>query len=117
MWSGSGSQLQTKSKEAFEGYLDKCVAIAERAGKELIANETVWGARDDATHVEVMRYTLAQLTQRGIGFTVHALHHSLVADLHRDEWGPVGRPEWLHFIEADGSLRPGHEAFNEFGPQ
>lgn len=92
MWNGSGSQLQTKSKEGFEGYLDKCVAIAERAGKELIANETVWGARDDATHVEVMRYTytLAQLTQRGIGFTVHALHHSLVADLHRDEWGPVG---------------------------
>lgn len=69
MWNGSGSQLQTKSKEGFEGYLDKCVAIAERAGKELIANETVWGARDDATHVEVMRYTLAQLTQRGIGFT------------------------------------------------
>ena len=93
------------------------MAIAERACKELIANETVWGARNDATHVEVMRYTLAQLTQRGIGFTVHALHHSLVADLHRDEWGPVGRPEWLHFIEADGSLRPGHEAFNEFGPR
>ena len=39
------------------------------------------------------------------------------ADLHRDEWGPVGRPEWLHFIEADGSLRAGHEAFNEFAPQ
>jgi hypothetical protein len=54
MWNGSGSQLQTKSKEGFEGYLDKCVAIAERAGKQLIANETVWGARDDATHVEVM---------------------------------------------------------------
>ena len=28
-----------------------------------------------------MRYTLAQLTQRGIGFTVHALHHSLVDPL------------------------------------
>ena len=44
------------------------------------------------------------------------VHHSLVADLHRDEWGPVGWPEWLHFIEADGSLRVGHEAFNEFAP-
>ena len=116
MWNGSGNQPQTKTKDGFEGYLDDCVAIAERAGKELIANETVWGARDDATHVEVMRYTLGQLTRRGIGYTVHALHHSLVADLHRDEYGPVGRPEWLHFIEADGSLRPGHEAFNEFAP-
>ena len=64
-----------------------------------------------------MRYTVGQLTQRGIGFTVHALHYSLVADLHHDDWGPVGHPEGLHFIEADGSLRAGHEAFNEFAPQ
>ena len=26
--------------------------------------------------------------------------NELLADLHRDEWGPVGRPEWLHFIEG-----------------
>jgi hypothetical protein len=116
MWNGNQNRLQTKTKDGFEGYLDQCVAIAERAGKELVASETVWGARDDATHVEVMRYTLTELTRRGIGFTVHALHHSLAADLHRDEWGPVGWPEWLHFIEADGSLRAGHEAFNEFAP-
>jgi hypothetical protein len=64
----------------------------------------------------VMRYTLGELVERGIGFTVHALHHSLVADLHRDEYGPVGYPECLHFIEADGRLRSGHDAFNEFAP-
>jgi hypothetical protein len=116
MWNGTQDRLQTKTKDGFENYLDACVAIAERAGKELIANETVWGARDDATHVEVMRYTLGELAKRDIGYTVHALHHSLVADLHRDEYGPVGWPEWLHFIEADGSLRAGHEAFNEFAP-
>jgi hypothetical protein len=81
------------------------VAIAERCGKELIANETVWGARGDDTHVQVMRYTLAQLTQRGIGYTVHTPRHSLVADLHRDEWGPVGRPEWLHCIEPTAPSR------------
>ena len=92
------------------------MAIARQAGKELVANETVWGARDDAQHVDVMRYTLGELVERGIGFTVHALHHSLVADLHRDEYGPVGYPECLHFIEADGRLRPGHDAFNEFAP-
>jgi hypothetical protein len=63
-----------------------------------------------------MRYTLGELVERGIGFTVHALHHSLVADLHRDEYGPVGHPECLHFIEADGRLRAGHDAFNEFAP-
>ena len=116
MWNGTQERLQTTTKDGFENYLDACVAIAERTGKELIANETVWGARDDATHVEVMRYTLGELAKRDIGYTVHALHHSLVADLHRDEYGPVGWPEWLHFIEADGSLRAGHEAFNEFAP-
>jgi hypothetical protein len=63
-----------------------------------------------------MRYTLGELAKRDIGFLVHALHHSLVADLHRDAYGPVGDPECLHFIEADGSLRAGHEAFNEFAP-
>ena len=117
MWNGSGNQPQTKTKDGFERFLDDCVAVAERAGKELVASETVWGARDDATHVEVMRYTLEQLTRRGIGYTVHALHHSLAADLHQDAWGPVGTPEWLHFIEADGSLRAGHEAFNAFAPR
>ena len=100
----------------FERHLDACVAIATAAGKDLLATETVWGARDDATHVAIMRYTLGELRKRGIGFTVHALHHSLVSDLRRDAYGPVGLPECLHFIEADGSLRAGHEAVNEFAP-
>ena len=42
----------------FERHLDACVAIATAAGKDLLATETVWGARDDATHVAIMRYTL-----------------------------------------------------------
>ena len=116
MWTGKGNTPAVNTKEGFEEFLDECVAIAEGAGKELFGNETVWGARDDAKHVEVMRYTLGELRKRKIGFTVHALHHSLIADLHRDEFGPVGHPEWLHFIDVDGSLRPGHEAFNEFAP-
>ena len=82
----------------------------------MVANRPSGERATTPSHVEVMRYTLAQLTQRGIGFTVHALHHSLVADLHRDEWGPVGWPEWLHFFEADGSLRPGHEAVQRVRP-
>jgi hypothetical protein len=90
------------------------VTLASTAGKDLVANETVWGARDDADHVEQIRYTLTELSKRGIGFVVHALNHSLAADLHRDEFGPVGPPECLHFIEVDGTLRRGHEVFNEF---
>jgi hypothetical protein len=113
LWTGKG-EPQVRTKEGFEEFLDSCVDIARAAGKELFASETVWGARDDDQHVAVLRYTLGQLVDRKIGFAVHALNHSLVADLHRDAYGPVGHPEWLHFIDADGSLRPGHEAFNEF---
>lgn len=116
MWNLDPSRQPLAARGEFERHLDACTAIAAAAGKELLATETVWGARDDATHVEVMRYTLGALVQRNIGFTVHALHHSLVSDLHRDAYGPVGLPECLHFIEADGQLRGGHEAFNEFAP-
>jgi len=116
MWSGHESQPHMATKEGFVEFLDEVSAFAKLKGKGLIANETVWGARDHSTHVEVMNYTLNQLVPRGIGFTVHALHHSLVADLHRDQYGPVGNAEWMHFIEPDGSLRPGHEAFNDFAP-
>ncbi|RCK70771.1 hypothetical protein DT076_05080 [Desertihabitans brevis] len=116
MWNGHPTQPHMATVEGFEAFLDEAVAIASEAGKPLLANETVWGARDDATHVEVMRVTLGALRARGIGFTVHALQHSLVADLHEDVYGPVSHAEWLHFVRADGSLRAGHEAFNEYAP-
>ena len=90
------------------------MAFAQKVGKELLASETVWGALDDARHVEIMRYTLGELRKREIGFVVHALQHSLVADLHYPAYGPVGGPEVLHFVNPDGSLRAGHEAFNAF---
>ncbi len=112
MWNDASNPLSRKPE--FEGFVGSCQAIAEELGKDLLANETVWGSQDDAEHVEVMRYTLGVLAERGIGFVVHALHHSLVADLHTAGYGPVGLPGCLHFINPDGSLRAGHEAFNEF---
>ncbi len=117
MWNGNPAQPHMSTREGFEAFLDEIAAFAVARGKGLIANETVWGALDDATRVEVLRYTLGELRKRGIGFTVHALHHSLIADLHRPEWGPVGEAGAMHFIEADGSLRPGHDAIREFAPR
>ena len=104
------------SKAKFEAFVDSCKEFADKIGKDLFASETVWGAVDDAQHVAIMHYTLGVLRDRGIGFIVHALHHSLVADLHKPEYGPVGWPECLHFINPDGSLREGHEAFNDYAP-
>jgi len=97
----------------FQQMLDKNVAIAERTGKALIATETCWGRFDDGQRVDLIRQTLTELKQRNIGWMVYLLHHSLIADAHRPEHGPVGYPEYLAFIEADGSLRAGHGIFNE----
>lgn len=107
-------ELPIATKEAFEGFLDEMLELSARTGKPLLASETVWGANDDAEHVEIIEYTLGQLVQRHIGFVAHALNHSLVADLHAAAYGPVGAPERLEFINADGSLRAGHEVFNTF---
>ena len=101
-------------KGAYERLLDDYVAFALKVGKPLLATETCWGALDDAKRVEIIRYTLGELKKRHIGWLAYLLHHSLIADAHRPEFGPVGAPGNLSFIEADGSLRPGHEVFNEF---
>ena len=101
-------------KAPYEKMLDDYVAFADSVNKPLIATETCWGSVDDAKRVIVISYTLEQLKKRGIGWLAYILHHSLIADAHRAEFGPVGEPGNLAFIEADGSLRPGHEIFNAF---
>ena len=101
-------------KDAYEKSLDDYVQFASGVGKPLIATETCWGATDDAKRVEIIHYTLGQLKKRGIGWLAYLLHHSLIADAHRIEFGPVSAPGNLAFIEADGRLRPGHGVFNEY---
>ena len=101
-------------KADYERSLDQAVALATKANKPLVASECCWGSLDDAVRVESLRYTLGNLKARSIGWLAYLLHHSLIADAHRPEFGPLSDPGNLAFIEADGSLRPGHDAFNAF---
>jgi len=101
-------------KGEYERQLDGFAAFRDEVGKPMIATETCWGHVDDEKRVEIVRYTLGELSKRKIGWLVYLLHHSLIADAHRPEFGPVGKPGNLSFIEADGSLRPGHEVWNEY---
>lgn len=101
-------------RAAYEKLLDEYVQFAQNVKKPILATETCWGALDDAKRVDIIRYTLGELKKRNIGWLVYLLHHSLIADAHRIEFGPLGAPGNLAFIEADGSLRPGHGIFNEF---
>jgi hypothetical protein len=110
----TGQAMPNGTPEGFEALLDEAVAFADAAGKGILASETVWGANDDLVREEILRYTLGELHKREIGFVAHGLHHSLVADLHATQYGPLGWPERLEFINADGTLRQGHEAFNLF---
>ena len=98
----------------FEPFLDECVSFAQEKRKPLLATECCWGSLDDLARVEIIKYTLGQLKKRNIGWLAYLLHHSLIADAHRPEFGPLSDPGNLAFIEADGSLRPGHEIFNAY---
>jgi hypothetical protein len=109
VWNAPGAD-----KAKYEASLDQYVAFAQSKGKELLSSETVWGAVDDDQRVTVLRYTLAELCKRNMGFVVHALQHSLVADLHYPAYGPVRDPGSMQFVNPDGSLRKGHEAFNDY---
>jgi len=101
-------------KAAYEKKLDEDVAFARKVKKPLVATECCWGSLDDKVRVESVRYTLEQLKKRDVGWLVYLLHHSLIADAHGPGYGPVGGPENLSFIRPDGSLRPGHDVFNQF---
>lgn len=101
-------------KADFEKLLDDCVEYAGSVGKALVASETCWGSLDDAARAANVAYHLGELKKRGIGWLAYALHHSICPDLHRLEFGPLGEPGNLAFIEADGTIRPGHEVFNDY---
>ncbi len=102
------------TKEDFERKLDSWSSFALKVKKPIIATECCWGALDDNIRVESIKYTLTQLKDRNIGWMCYVLNHSLVADSHRPEFGPLGNPGNLAFIEEDGSIRPGHQIFNNF---
>ena len=100
--------------EDFTFFLDEAAAFGRQAGRPMLATETGWGALEDGKRCEVLTVELRELTRRGIGFTAHLLRHTLVADGHRPACGPITNAGYMAFIEADGSLRPGHALFNRY---
>jgi endo-1,4-beta-mannosidase len=101
-------------KEQLEHLISEAVAYARFMNKPLLATETGWGALDDKKRSQILSDELSALAKRGIGFTVHLLHHSLVADAHRPEYGPITNAGYMAFVEKDGTLRPYHDVFNNF---
>lgn len=88
-----------KDKE-FGKYLDMYVSVAAQAKKPLVASEVCIGSYNDAERAEIVRGSLTQLKQRKIGWTPYALY--------------CGGGTFMSFMKDDGSIRPGHEVYNEF---
>lgn len=99
---------------AFEERIKLNADYAKEVNKPMLVTETCWGAYEALPRANNTRFTLQTISKYGLGFIAHALYYSLIADLHDKEDGFIGRPGNLCFINKDGSLRKGHEVFNEF---
>lgn len=97
-------QDDDEEKASFVRMLDDYSALSKEVGKPLIATETCWPSTDDKWHVDNIRFTLDELTKRNVGWVAAKLHQG----------NERGESESGEPIRADGSLRPGHEVFNEF---
>jgi hypothetical protein len=88
--------------------------------KPILSSETCWGAMDDMERKRIIQATLEPLKRHEIGFLAHALYASGVAGLHIPAnyqavfGGMLQNPETMQFINADGTLRPGHDVFNDY---
>ncbi len=87
---------------------------ARKMSKGIFTTETCWGSLSDRQRAEYVRVSLQAHKNAGLGFIAHALAYSHVADLHNPEDGVVGSPGNLCFLNPDGSIRAGHEIFNQF---
>lgn len=83
--------------------------LAKKLGKPMMSTECCWGAEGHAERASIVRANLQALKQYKIAFFPHALYTSGVADLHKYKEGL-----YMPFILEDGSLRPGHDVYNEF---
>ncbi|MDR1290396.1 MAG: hypothetical protein LBK06_04260, partial [Planctomycetaceae bacterium] len=98
----------------YKNYLNNFVQFANEVNKPIVVTEIGWGDVIDAKRIEKLQVELSSVNERKIGWLIHALCHSPVADLHRPEYGPVQGPGYMGCIEPDGSLRPGHEIIRDF---
>ena len=92
---------------------DAFVEFANRVRKPMLAGETGWGSLADETRLQTLHGELSSLVDRKVGFLIHVLNHSLVADCHRREFGPVSEVGFMGCFEADGSLREGYESIRK----
>ena len=106
--------FETLTADDCAGLLAETLEVAKETGKPVLTTETCWGSWHGDVRVKILKLTFEAHKKAGIGYIAHALCYSRVADLHNAEDGPTGEPGNLCFICKDGSVRPGHDIFNEY---
>lgn len=103
------------SAEDYRRFVREIAVYGREVGKPLVSTEMGWGRMDDEERAAALAIELDTLLSEGIGVCIHLLGHSLVADCHRPEFGVVhSSVGYMGCIEADGSLRIGHDVVNRF---
>lgn len=101
--------------EDYRRFVREFVDYGREVKKPLVSTEMGWGRMDDLERAAALEIELDTLLSEGIGVCIHLLNHSLVADCHRPEFGVVhSGVGFMGCIEADGSLRVGHDIINRF---
>ena len=103
------------SAVSFEEKVKNYMEEIKKSGKALIVSECCWGSFDDEMRALLIKITLDVFTKYGVGYVAHALQYSGCTDLH--DYGDgrttpdIGN---LCFVKKDGTLRAGHDIFNEY---
>lgn len=100
------------SVENHEAHVAKLVAETSRLGKPAIVTECCWDADGDKARGELVKLELSHYAAAGLGFCVHALSPSPVADMHEKDG--INPSFFMPFMYLDGKIRPYHEVFNEY---
>jgi len=104
MWSGP--------LDTHKGYLHSVLDLCKPYDKPVIITECCWGAPTDEERGRIVDTELKNYADAGIGFIVHALAPSPVADLHKEPYGNGGLN--MPFMNADGTIRTAHECYNKY---
>ena len=81
-------------------FLNAALSYGRKTGKPVLATECCWGSLDDLERARIVERELTALQTAGIGFPAHVLHHSLVADCHREQYGPVSERRLYGFCRG-----------------
>lgn len=98
--------------ETHRDYLQKVLDFCRPYDKPVIITECCWGASTDEERGRIVDTELRNYRDAGIGFVVHALAPSPVADLHPEDYGTGGLN--MPFMTAEGAIRPFHDCYNKY---